>query len=83
MASSKVDFPLPFSPTRKVTLLLNLRSMPLRNAGILNGNAVPLKHSEGALSPRKYGAPIREMDLMFRPGIFIEYVFTVNPEVRN
>jgi hypothetical protein len=83
MDASKVDFPLPFSPKRKVTLLLNFRSMPLRNAGTLNGNAGRLKLSGGAVSPRRYGAPVRDMDLIFRPGIFIEYVVAVNPQVRR
>ena len=37
MASSSVDLPLPFSPTKNVTLLRNARSIPREKARILNG----------------------------------------------
>jgi hypothetical protein len=37
MASNKVDFPDPFSPTKKVTGLLKVNSTGCPMAGILNG----------------------------------------------
>jgi len=37
MASSRVDFPEPFSPTKKHTRLLNLISARFRTTGMVNG----------------------------------------------
>jgi hypothetical protein len=37
IASSKVDFPDPFSPTKNVTFEVIVRSMPRENAAMLKG----------------------------------------------
>jgi hypothetical protein len=62
VASSSVDLPDPFSPTKKITFEVILMSIPCENAGMLKGYRFRSIFS-GEIAIRRKNGPVRLADV--------------------